>query len=602
MQLSRIYSNLPDIFVPVVFNHGSRANVLNVVLGEVHHPKDKKRDSHNLGKTTLLNLIDFMMLKGFSQEQFLYKHPDHFNDFVFYLEIALNSGDYATVRRSVALPTRIALTRHEKSDLDLTEAADDAWDHVDLPIEEAIKLLDAWLDLRQLRPYNYRMAITYFLRAQNDWTDELQLRKFQQGRDAYWKPFVAHLFGFNETPIIKKYELDDTVLKLRQKQAEQQAEVQFREEDLPKLAAELGVLQQQVNELELQLDAFSFEDEERRIMRDLVETVEKEIAELNQQIYDMRYDIRQIDSSLAHKDKFDLAEVDAIFQEAKLHFPTQLKKQYAELVEFKKKVTHERNVALRRRRKELEAALDLAESKKSQLDNQRELQLRVLRTTDTFEKFKTLQREMSKQRAQLVYLEEQHKKLESVADTARQMRESERERSRVVDEIKAMLKKPTVIYERFQRIFNEYCQKVLNHEGIFFFYVNSNNNLDYEISLGLAGQTGAVSSQGDGTSYKKIVCALFDLALLRVYENTAFFHFVYHDGMFEALDDRRKLTFLDIVREQVSHKHLQYIMTVIASDLPRNEKGRVVKFSDDEVVLHLHDGGREGRLFRMDEF
>ena len=143
---------------------------------------------------------------------------------------------------------------------------------------------------------------------------------------------------------------------------------------------------------------------------------------------------------------------------------------------------------------------------------------------------------------------------------------------------------------------------MLNHEGIFFFYVNSNNNLDYEISLGLAGQTGAVSSQGDGTSYKKIVCALFDLALLRVYENTAFFHFVYHDGMFEALDDRRKLTFLDIVREQVSHKHLQYIMTVIASDLPRNEKGRVVKFSDDEVVLHLHDGGREGRLFRMDEF
>lgn len=602
MQLSRIYSNLPDIFAPVAFNHGSRANLLNVVLGEVHHPKDKKRDSHNLGKTTLLHLIDFMMLKGLSQEHFLYKHQDRFNDFVFYLEIALNSGDYATVRRSVAQPTRIGLTRHEESDLDLTEAADDAWDHADLPIEEAVKLLDAWLDLRQLRPYDYRMAITYFLRAQNDWTDELQLRKFQRGRDLYWKPFVAHLFGFNETPIIRKYELDDTVQKLRQKQAEQQAEVQFREEDLPKLAAELGVLQQQVDELELQLDAFSFDDEERRIMRDLVETVEKETAELNQQIYNMRYDIRQIDSSLAHKDKFDLAEVDAIFKEAKLHFPTQLKKQYAELVEFKKKVTHERNVALRRRRKELEAAKDLAESKKSQLDNQRELQLRVLRTTDTFEKFKALQRELSKQRAQLVYLEEQRKKLEGVADTARQMRESERERGRVVDEIKAMLEKPTVIYERFRRIFNEYCQKVLNHEGIFFFYVNSNNNLDYEISLGLAGQTGAASSQGDGTSYKKIVCALFDLALLKVYENTAFFHFVYHDGMLEALDDRRKLAFLDIVREQISDKHLQYIMTVIASDLPRNEKGRVVKFSNDEVVLHLHDGGREGRLFRMAEF
>lgn len=75
-----------------------------------------------------------------------------------------------------------------------------------------------------------------------------------------------------------------------------------------------------------------------------------------------------------------------------------------------------------------------------------------------------------------------------MAETARQVREAERDRGRVVDEIKAMLEKPTVIYERFARIFNEYCQKVLNHEGIFFFHINSNNNLDYKISLGLAGQ------------------------------------------------------------------------------------------------------------------
>jgi hypothetical protein len=66
---------------------------------------------------------------------------------------------------------------------------------VDLAIEEAIKLLDAWLDLRVLKPYDYRKAITYFLRAQGDWTDELQLEKFQMGRDLHWKPFVAHLFG-----------------------------------------------------------------------------------------------------------------------------------------------------------------------------------------------------------------------------------------------------------------------------------------------------------------------------------------------------------------------------------------------------------------------
>ncbi|MFK3850153.1 DUF2326 domain-containing protein [Agrobacterium pusense] len=602
MQISRLYSNLPDILSPIGFNHGANADRLNIVLGEVKHPKDRKKDSHNLGKTTLLQLIDFLMLKGWSQDSFLYKHRDRFADFVFYLEIALNGGGYATIRRSVAAPTRVALSRHEDPDQNFDGTADDVWDHPDLPIDEAIKLLDAWLDLRALQPYDYRKAITYFLRSQGDWSDELQLQKFQAGRDLHWKPFVAHLFGFNQNPITRKYELDERIAKLQEKQAEQQSEVQFKEEDLPKLTAELGVLYQHVEDLEGQLDAFRFDDEERRIMRELVDTIEDEIASLNQQIYDARYDIGQIDSSLSHKDKFDLGEVQSIFDEAKLHFPTQLKKQYGELVEFKKKVTQERNAALRKRRKELEVALSAAEDQKTLLDARRVERLKVLRSTDTFEKFKALQKDVTQQKAQLVYLGEQRKKLEAVAETARQVREAERDRGRVVDEIKAMLEKPTVIYERFARIFNEYCQKVLSHEGIFFFHINSNNNLDYKISLGLAGQKGVASSQGEGTSYKKLICALFDLALLRVYEDIPFFHFVYHDGMFEALDDRKKLAFLELVREQVSHRKLQYIMTVIASDLPRDSKGKLVAFADDEIVLRLDDSGQAGRLFKMAEF
>lgn len=602
MQISRLYSNLPDILSPIGFNHGANADRLNVVLGEVKHPKDRKKDSHNLGKTTLLQLIDFLMLKGWSQDSFLYKHRDRFADFVFYLEIALNGGGYATIRRSVAAPTRVALSRHEDPDQNFDGAADDVWDHPDLPIDEAIKLLDAWLDLRALQPYDYRKAITYFLRSQGDWTDELQLQKFQAGRDLHWKPFVAHLFGFNQNPITRKYELDERIAKLQEKQAEQQSEVQFKEEDLPKLTAELGVLHQHVEDLEGQLDAFRFDDEERRIMRELVDTIEDEIASLNQQIYDARYDIGQIDTSLSHKDKFDLGEVQSIFDEANLHFPTQLKKQYGELVEFKKKVTQERNAALRKRRKELEVALLAAEDQKTLLDTRRVERLKVLRSTDTFDKFKALQKGVTQQKAQLVYLGEQRKKLEAVAETARQVREAERDRGRVVDEIKAMLEKPTVIYERFARIFNEYCQKVLSREGIFFFHINSNNNLDYKISLGLAGQKGVASSQGEGTSYKKLICALFDLALLRVYEDIPFFHFVYHDGMFEALDDRKKLAFLELVREQVSHRKLQYIMTVIASDLPRDSKGKLVAFADDEIVLRLDDSGQAGRLFKMAEF
>ncbi len=223
---------------------------MNVILGEVRRPADKRKDSHNLGKTTLLNLIDFLMLKGVTSTHFLVKHQNRFANFVFYIEIGLNAGDFATVRRSVSKPNRIALKRHAEQGMDFSLEGDAQWNHADLPVEEAVKLLDAWLDLRILKPYDYRKAITYFLRSQGDWADELQLEKFQIGRDLYWKPIVAHLFGFNAYPVQRKYELDDEIAKLRERQAEHQAEVQFKEDDLPALAANIAVSKQHVSDIE----------------------------------------------------------------------------------------------------------------------------------------------------------------------------------------------------------------------------------------------------------------------------------------------------------------------------------------------------------------
>ena len=602
MQISRIYSNKPQIFEPIDFNVGADASRLNVVIGEVRRPTDRKRDSHNLGKTTLLHLIDFLMLRGMSPEFFLAKRKERFDGFVFFLEIALNAGDFATIRRSVAEPSDIWMTRHADRGQDFSDASDDAWGHRALGFEAARELLDAWLDLRILKPYDYRKAITYFLRSQDDWSDELQLRKFVQGKDSAWKPFVAHLFGFNNNVFVRKYELDEQIDAANQKLREQQAEVQFKEDDLPALMAEISALRQEIDGISIQLDAFQFDAEERRLMEELVNGIEAEIANINSELYDIRYDIRQINAALDHQDKFDLKEIAQVFEETKLHFPDALKRKYEELIAFNKKVTHERDVALRSRRRELESRADELQARRGVLDADRQRSLSTLRNTDTFAKFKELQKLLGERRAQLIYRDEQRKKLELVAETARQVRELERERGRVVDELKVLLNKQTPIVERFRGIFNHYCQQVLDHNGLFYFKLNSNHNLIYEIGLEEKGQLGKASSQSDGTSYKKLICALFDLALLKVYEDAPFFHFVYHDGVLEALDNRKKEALLKIVREQIAKGKTQYIMTLIDADMPRNAAGKRQPFPDDEIILRLHDEGDAGRLFKMPEF
>jgi len=602
MQISRLYSNHDEVFTPIDFNFGDDATNLNVVLGEIRHPSDLARDSHNLGKTTLLHLIDFLLLKGMWQGHFFVKNKSLFEGFEFFIEIALNSGGFATVRRGVNDPNLISLARHDKPGSTFVDATEEMWDHFELGRSDAEVVLDGWLDLRILKPFSYRKAITYFLRAQSDWDDELKLQKFASSKDQYWKPFIARLFAFDDGLVQQKYNLDEEYAEKKNKLEHLQGEVQFSEDELPQLNAQISSLVQDINSSETALDAFSFDEEERKLVRDLVNEIESEISDISTSMYNLRFDIRQIDEALAHKDKFDLNDVKSIFEEVEIHFPEQLSRDYEQLVAFNRKITRERNTALRRQRKNLEEhRLGLAERKR-QLDAERSHRLRFMQATDTFEKFKELQKGLAEHKARLVYLEEQKSKLELVAVAARELREVERNRGRVADELKAMVERPNPLFERFRDTFNAYCKRVLNHDGIVYFRINKQNNFDYEIGLSLPGSSTAASNLSDGTSYQKLICVLFDLALLRVYEEAPFFRFAYHDGVFEGLDNRKKNNLLDVIKEQTRTGKLQYIFTLIDTDLPRNFEDEPIRFSDEEVVLRLHDDGRDGRLFKMPEF
>lgn len=76
MKLSRIYCDKPDLFEAIEFGTG-----LNVVLAEIRLPKNKDKDTHNLGKTTLGRLIDYCFLAGRDPKFFLFKHEDLFKDY-----------------------------------------------------------------------------------------------------------------------------------------------------------------------------------------------------------------------------------------------------------------------------------------------------------------------------------------------------------------------------------------------------------------------------------------------------------------------------------------------------------------------------------------
>jgi uncharacterized protein YydD (DUF2326 family) len=187
MKLSRLYSDKTSQFPPIDF-----VASLNVVLAEIRLPENRRKDTHNLGKSTLGRMLDFGFLSGRDANFFLFKYPVLFDGFTFFLEIELADGSYLTVRRSVADASKISFKKHSFRHQDFSALPEQEWDHANIPFERARDLLDSLLDWRALKPWGYRKELGYFLRSQDDFRDVFHLRRFAN-KHADWKPFLASM-------------------------------------------------------------------------------------------------------------------------------------------------------------------------------------------------------------------------------------------------------------------------------------------------------------------------------------------------------------------------------------------------------------------------
>src|SRR5207249_9141771 len=93
--------------------------------------------------------------------------------------------------------------------------------------------------------------------------------------------------------------------------------------------------------------------------------------------------------------------------------------------------------------------------------------------------------------------------------------------------------------------FNRYVARILNINGEFIVSENQSGNIEFAIRT--KDVTGGDTSQDQGHSYHRTLCALFDLAVLKALQNTPFYHFVYHDGILEGFSNGMKPRMLELI-------------------------------------------------------
>jgi len=586
MKLSQLYAN--KSFKNIVFNDG-----INLVLAKVTKKLDLNKDSHNLGKTTLIAVIDFMLLKEVKEEHIFKTYQEKFSGYVFFLEILLNSGEYLTIKRAVDTPTKISFKTNKVSSNLLNE---ESWDKPNVAFEKAVTTLNDHLAFDILSQWQYRKSVTYFLRSQKDYNDVFQLSKFSKGQDIYWKPFMFDLLGFNGNLLTSKYETDNQISDQKTfiNKIKNQFAVDTEEQDKIKGVIELKKIEQK--ELQAEIDNFNFYQQERKLNKELVEDVESQISELNSAEYNLEFDLDKTKQSFSQNISFDIDQLKRIYAEAEIFFPDNLVKDYKSLEEFNKRITEERNkyleekiVTLTKQLKDIRVTLQSYNNKRNKI-------LSVLKDKDSFKKFKSYQIDLTKVEGEISRLDEKLKSIDKIAvlnETTNKLTES---LETLVKEINVQISaSDNKIYPEIRRVFHNIFKFIFNAPAIIFMRQNGHGNIEFKVEVTKENEVD-ITAEGKGNTYQKMLCISFDLAVLVAYHKNSFYRFVYHDGALEGLDNRKKINFINIVKEYCVKYNLQYIFTSIEHDIPPE---MLKTFSEKEICLTLNDSGDSGKLFEF---
>lgn len=577
MKISKIYANKTSM-TPVEFNSG-----FNVVYGDVED-KQEDHNEHNLGKTSLVHLIDFLLLKTLSKKHFLSKHKSKFKDWIFYLEIELNAGNYLTIKRSVSTPTLISFKEHASQNQDFSE--EDNWNRKNIRLqskkeEDAISVLQNYLDFNVQQNYNIRHFLTYLLRTQHDYDNIFKMSQFQ-GLDIDWKPQLFSLLGYKEDDVIKKYLLQSETKNYSALLKTVLGSKKSNTGDSYNLKAAITEKERERKIIIEEINKFDFYLREKKLNKELVEETEVKISKLNSERYRLDYEIKRIKESIKSTVTFNLKEIEEVFSQTKIFFPEQLKKGYQELLDFNTSLSNERAKYLK---EDLGANLEHIENISTELKKlhrDKEDVLAFLRDTDTFSKYKSFQNEILKLDEQISQFKLKLQSLGTAENYEKKIEELKTESKEVAVEIKKVIDNGSDVFESINSIFKDIFKKTMDHTALLIVKPNKEGNPDFEQITLDDKDVDQITGQGDGYTATKVQCASLVLAILATYKKESFFRFAYHDGLVESWGGRPKLNFFEEIREFCEINNLQYIISVIKSDVPNN-----FKFSDEEIITTL---------------
>lgn len=584
MYLSKLYSN-NEKFETIYFKKW-----LNVIFGDQEREGDKKRSENGIGKTKLVQLIDFMLIK---QSSDLYdKMKEKIPLSIFCLEIQYNDTDFLTIMRS-SYDTKVSIKLHKKPDQNFLDFSSDdkKWEYFWLGQDKAEEILNSYLSFDVQIP-SYRKILWYFLREQTDFKNPFRHANTFKHKD--WKPDLYALLGFDSKPLIEKYALDeekDVLEKTIHSLERRTSAVSLNEQEILK-----EKLEQQITTLRREIEWYSFKTEniDSTNISELVKRVENEIMKINDVQYNIERELEVIEESLTNQPAaFSKNQIENFFKELWETLSLtgdKLKERLLEVKIFQEQITKERNSFLLQKKEELLQKKDEYWKRYQILDDEREQLLQKIKESNTLKKFAQKEMVISELSNQLKNIDESLTTFRIITEQSKVLQDVNNKIKHLADIIQRQTKRdnyPSFFWE-IGDIFTSAYKKAIGKENelpMLFVSKNKEENVDFfcKVYDTMAKESIDIT---DWHTVMKTLCAIFVLAILVAYakNNLSFFRFAYHDWVLDWAWEEVKKAFIEEVKRLSEEYNVQYIVSMIKTDFEKENP-----LIADDIILILSE-------------
>lgn len=569
MYLKRFYSEPEGLFQAIEFKNG-----VNFIFAKKEKSTDSKKSLNGVGKTLLLDLIDYCLL---SSESKLIKSAKAHNDLKntsVVLEFVLNGKDYI-VKRSFAEPNKNILfgTKNSPSNYNSIDDVKDIFCDLVFKDEKYVgRYSNKW----------FRRLVSFFVKKQSTKSESFSdpIKYIKEASEAELIQYHMLFLNIDNTLFYQNFNLQSEFKKKDPAIKEVRNLVQdtYGLPDISHAENEIDKLNIQVKKLEENIKQFKLASQ--------YEDVEKKSNELTLQIKELWFqnfsDRKKIESyqeSFRLNDDLNVRKVSAMYKDLNDLLAKNIEKTLKEAIEFRRSIVQSRKDFLKTEIGDLENATKKREATIKDLEDRRAELFKFLEAKDAIADLSEAYFELSKKREELNDLSG---KIKLYQDLKKEEADLKQEEAKLYAEIVSFI-------QNIQRNLSDFRQEFFDvHDAIYVeskdrsnFTLAPNERKDSKVNMEVSLPADLSKGKNQGRTL------IYDLAVLfhGIGKNIRMPHFLVHDGIFDGMDKAHFVHLYEYL-EELSNKGLkfQYLITLNEEGTLSDNFGHADKVTPEKIT------------------